>query len=52
MTGRFKRNQKEARVHFIPNLKDRGFLTLITLEMIKGLKNKKKSLYLLIFRPA
>jgi len=25
---RFKRNQKEARVHFIPNLKNRVFVTL------------------------
>src|SRR5450759_2107173 len=35
MIYRFKQNQKEARVHFIPDLKDRVFVTLRTPEVIK-----------------
>src|SRR5665647_3885821 len=35
MIQRFKQNQKEARVHFIPDLKDRVFVTLRTPEVIK-----------------
>src|SRR5665647_1134933 len=37
MIQRFKQNQKEARVYFIPDLKDRVFVTLRTPEVIKEL---------------
>src|SRR5665647_126170 len=36
MIQRFKQNQKEARVHFIPDLKDRVFVTLRTPEVINS----------------
>src|SRR5450759_4103615 len=40
MIYRFKQNQKEARVHFIPDLKDRVFVTLRTPEVIKEVGGK------------
>jgi len=39
---RFKRNQKEARVHFIPNLKNRVFVTLCAPVVIKTKINNKE----------